>query len=34
MANTYVDYTGADGTGTEGKDFNFSFEYLRDSHVK
>lgn len=34
MANTYVDYTGADGTGTDGKDFNFSFEYLRDEHVK
>ena len=34
MANTYVDYTGADGTGTDGTDFNFSFEYLRDAHVK
>jgi hypothetical protein len=33
MANTYVDYTGADGTGTDGKDFLFSFEYLRDDHV-
>ena len=33
MANTFVDYTGADGTGTDNKDFAFSFPYLDDSHI-
>jgi hypothetical protein len=33
MANTYVDYTGADGTGTDGKEFAFSFPYIKTSHV-
>lgn len=34
MANTYIDYTGSDGTGTDGKDFPFNFEYIQDSHIK
>ena len=33
MANTFVDYTGADGIGTDNKDFAFSFPYLDDSHI-
>ena len=30
MANTYVDYTAV----ASQTDYNFSFEYLRDDHVK
>ena len=30
MANTYVDYTAV----AAQTDYNFSFEYLRDAHVK
>jgi len=33
MANTYVDYVGSDGTGTDGKEFAFSFPYIKTSHV-
>ena len=36
MANTYVDYVGSDGTGTganAGKEFLFSFPYIKTSHV-
>src|SRR5210317_204851 len=33
MANTYVDYVGLDGTGTDGKEFAFSFPYIKTSHV-
>ena len=36
MANTYVDYVGSDGTGTganAGKEFLFTFPYIKTSHV-